>query len=88
MQGPWGGVKLAEFMAKKMRLQPQKRLLDAGTNRGYQTCFLAKEYGVFAIGIDPWLDRDAQQTHSEILMENAHAWGVSALVLGCPGGCA
>ena len=51
--GP-GGLKLAEFMAKKMGLQSNKRLLDVGTNRGYQSCFLAKEYGVFVVGIDPW----------------------------------
>ena len=29
-----------------MKLGPDKLLLDVGTNRGVQTCFLAKEYGV------------------------------------------
>lgn len=79
--GP-GGLKLAEFMAEKMQLQTGKRLLDVGMNRGYQTCFLAKEYGIFAIGIDPWNDRQDGRPHVEHLMDNAHSWGVDDLVLG------
>jgi len=79
--GP-GGLKLAEFMAEKMQLKPRKRLLDIGTNRGYQSCFLAKEYGVFVVGIDPWVDRDGERTHIDALMNNANVWGVSDLVLG------
>jgi cyclopropane fatty-acyl-phospholipid synthase-like methyltransferase len=79
--GP-GGLKLAEFMAEKMGLQSKVRLLDVGTNRGYQSCFLAREYGVHLVGIDPWADRDGEKTHIEILMENAKAWGVSDLILG------
>jgi cyclopropane fatty-acyl-phospholipid synthase-like methyltransferase len=79
--GP-GGLKLAEFMAEKMQLQSNKRLLDVGTYRGYQSCFLAKEYGVFVVGIDPWSDRDSGRIHIEYLMDNAQAWGVSELVLG------
>ena len=51
--GP-GGLKLTEFIASKLDLKPGTRLLDIGSAWGYQTCFLAKEYGVFAIGIDPW----------------------------------
>ena len=78
--GP-GGLKLAEFMAEKMGLQSGKRLLDVGTNRGYQSCFLAEEYGVFVVGIDPWPDRDGKRTHIEYLMENAQAWGVPESVL-------
>lgn len=50
--GP-GGLRLTEFMAFKMDLRPGARLLDIGIERGYQTCFLAKEYGVLAVGIDP-----------------------------------
>jgi SAM-dependent methyltransferase len=79
--GP-GGLKLAEFMAEKMQLQAGKRLLDVGTNRGYQSCFLAKEYGVFVVGIDPWADRDGTSTHIDHLMKNAQAWEVPELVLG------
>jgi len=79
--GP-GGLRLAEFMAEKMHLQPKKRLLDVGTSRGYQSCFLAKEYGVFVVGIDPWADRDGTRTHIEHLMNNAQAWGVPELALG------
>jgi len=75
-------LKLAEFMAEKMQLQAYQRLLDVGTNRGYQPCFIAKEYGVFVVGIDPWHDRDGQKTHIEILMENAQVWGVSERILG------
>lgn len=79
--GP-GGLKLAEFMAEKMQLQSGKRLLDVGMNRGYQTCFLAKEYGVFVVGIDPWNDRQDNRPHVEHLMDNARSWGVDDLVLG------
>lgn len=79
--GP-GGLKLAEFMAEKMGLKSKKRVLDVGTNRGYQSCFLAKEYEVFLVGIDPWPDRDGKRTHIDHLMENADTWGVADLVLG------
>ena len=79
--GP-GGLKLAEFMAEKMQLQPGKRLLDVGVNRGYQTCFLAKEFGVFAVGIDPWNDRQDERPHVEHLMDNAQSWDVADSVLG------
>jgi len=79
--GP-GGLKLAEFIADKMQLQANKRLLDVGTSRGYQSCFLAKEYGVFVVGIDPWGDRDGTSTHIDHLMKNAQTFGVPELVLG------
>jgi cyclopropane fatty-acyl-phospholipid synthase-like methyltransferase len=49
--GP-GGLQLAEFMAEKIGLEPGSRLLDIGIERGYQTCFFAKEYGVQVVGID------------------------------------
>jgi cyclopropane fatty-acyl-phospholipid synthase-like methyltransferase len=79
--GP-GGLKLAEFMTEKMQLQAGKRLLDVGTSRGYQSCFLAKEYGVFVVGIDPWPDRDGTSAHIDHLMKNAQVWGVPELMLG------
>ena len=79
--GP-GGLKLAEFIADKMHLQANKRLLDVGTNRGYQSCFLAKEYGVSVVGIDPWHDREDNRAHIEHLMHNARSWGVREFVLG------
>lgn len=79
--GP-GGLKLAEFIAEKMGLLAHTHLLDVGTNRGYQTCFLAKEYGVNVVGIDPWDDRDGTQAHIEYLMDNARIWGVEDLVIG------
>jgi SAM-dependent methyltransferase len=79
--GP-GGLKLAEFMAEKMQLQSNRRLLDVGTSRGYQSCFLAKEYGVFVVGIDPWVDRDGRRAHIDYLMDNARTWQVPELVLG------
>jgi cyclopropane fatty-acyl-phospholipid synthase-like methyltransferase len=50
--GP-GGLQLTEFLAEKMRLSAGARLLDIGIEHGYQTCFLAKEYDVWVIGIDP-----------------------------------
>jgi SAM-dependent methyltransferase len=79
--GP-GGLKLAEFLADKLDLQTGQVLLDVGFNRGYQTCFLAKEYLVFVVGIDPWPDRSDGRPHVEHLMENARAWGVERHVLG------
>ncbi len=78
--GP-GGLKLAEFMAEKMGLQAGKRVLDVGFNRGYQTCFLAKEYAVQMVGIDPWDDRTDETPHVEYLMENARIWHVEDKVL-------
>ena len=83
--GP-GGLELAEFMAEKMRLEPGKKLLDIGCNRGYQTCFLAKEYKVFAVGIDPWNDRMQEDPMIEHLWMNALAWRVEDSVLGIRAG--
>jgi len=79
--GP-GGLRLAEFLAEKMMIQHDKWLLDVGTNRGLQTCFLAKEYGVTVVGIDPLDDRTDQRPHVEHLMDNARKWGVENLILG------
>ncbi len=75
--GP-GGLKLAEFIADKLDLRPGIRLLDIGTNRGYQTCFLAKEYGVLVVGIDPWKDPTDPERRpmAEHVWRNARAWGV------------
>lgn len=80
--GP-GGLKLAEFIAEKLGLKAGTRLLDIGTNYGCQTCFLAKEYGVFAVGIDPWIDpfKDAGILSAERLIQNAQSWGVDDRVL-------
>jgi|GEM_PF-672845 len=79
--GP-GGLQLTEFMAEKMQLRPGARLLDIGVERGYQTCFLAKEYDVLAIGIDPDDDRSDGVPHIEHLQQHACAWGVEGRVMG------
>jgi cyclopropane fatty-acyl-phospholipid synthase-like methyltransferase len=79
--GP-GGLRLTEFMAEKMGLRPAARLLDIGIERGYQSCFLAKEYGVQVIGLDPDDDRSDGVPHVEHLYRNARAWGVENQVLG------
>ena len=79
--GP-GGLKLAEFLAEKMKIQSSKWLLDVGTNRGLQTCFLAREYGANIIGIDPLNDRTDQRPHVEHLMDNARDWGVESSIMG------
>ena len=79
--GP-GGLQLAEFMAEKMGVAAGSKLLDVGSNRGYQTCFLAKEYGVLAIGIDPWDDREQGNPMVEHLRDNSKKWGVEDSVLG------
>ena len=83
--GP-GGLQLTEFMAEKMHLRPGARLLDIGIERGYQTCFLAKEYDVLAIGIDPDDDRSDGVPHIEHLQRNASAWGVEDSVIGLKAG--
>lgn len=83
--GP-GGLKLAEFMAEKMEIKSGKRLIDIGVYRGYQTCFLAKEYGVNIIGIDPWDDRETGIPHIDFLMKNAESFGVSNQIIGVKSG--
>jgi hypothetical protein len=45
------GLELAEFLAEKLQLQPGHWLLDIGIERGYQTCFLANEYGGLAVKV-------------------------------------
>jgi len=79
--GP-GGLKLAEFIADKLDLQSGVRLLDIGMNRGIQTCFLAKEYGISAVGIDPRDDDFDGMPYIDHLMRNANIWGVQNQVLG------
>ena len=79
--GP-GGLQLAEFMAEKMEILPGRKLLDVGCNRGWQTCFLAKEYGVFVVGIDPWDDRMDGKSMVGHLRKNSVLWGVEDSVLG------
>jgi cyclopropane fatty-acyl-phospholipid synthase-like methyltransferase len=83
--GP-GGLQLTEFMADKMQLRPGARLLDIGIERGYQTCFLAREYDVEVIGIDPDDDRSDGVPHIEHLQRNARAWGVEDRVIGLKAG--
>ena len=80
--GP-GGVKVTEFIADKMGLKQGGRLVDIGMYRGYQTCFLAKEYGVMAVGIDPggreWGEHRPLIDH---MMDNAAKLDVHHMVLG------
>jgi cyclopropane fatty-acyl-phospholipid synthase-like methyltransferase len=79
--GP-GGLQLTEFLAEKMRLRPGARLLDIGIEYGCQTCFLAKEYGLQVIAIDPDNDRTDGVPHIEHLLRNARTWGVENQVIG------
>ena len=79
--GP-GGLQLAEYIADKMGMVANEYLLDIGMNRGLQTCFLAKEYGVKAIGIDPWDDRKSGKPHIEHMLDNAHRLDIAGNVLG------
>jgi cyclopropane fatty-acyl-phospholipid synthase-like methyltransferase len=83
--GP-GGLQLAEFIAEKMGLSENKRLLDVGCNRGYQSCFLAKEYGLSVIGIDPWNDRMDDRPMVEHARENAEVWDVANALLAIKAG--
>lgn len=73
--GP-GALKLTEFLSEKMTVQPEDKLLDVGTNGGYQTCFIAKEYNPFIVGIDPWGDS------IDRLMQNARDMGVERKIIG------
>lgn len=79
--GP-GGLQLTEFMAEKMRLRAGARLLDIGIEHGYQSCFLAREYNVLVVCIDPDDDRSDGLPHIEHLQRNAQAWSVGDRVLG------
>ena len=83
--GP-GGLQLTEFMAEKMQLRSGARLLDIGIERGYQTCFLAREYDVLVIGIDPDDDRSDGVPHVKHLQRNAYQWGVEDRVIGVKAG--
>lgn len=78
--GP-GALELAEFIADKMGLVSGSSLLDVGCNRGVQSCFLAREYGVRVVAIDPWDDRMDGRPMIEHAAENADKWGVSDKVL-------
>lgn len=83
--GP-GGLKLTEFIADKMGIEAGKKLVDIGVYRGYQTCFLAKEYGINAVGIDPWDDRETGIPHIDFLMKNAEEFGVTGQIMGVKSG--
>ena len=79
--GP-GGLQLAESIAEKMNLQPNRKLIDIGFYRGYQTCFLAKEYGADIVAIDPGGEMLGLPYGIEPLMENARKFGVDNKILG------
>jgi cyclopropane fatty-acyl-phospholipid synthase-like methyltransferase len=79
--GP-GGLQLAELVADKMSLKQGRKLIDVGCYRGYQTCFLAKEYGVDIVAIDPGGQIDGTPYGIEPLMENARRLDVGDKILG------
>lgn len=83
--GP-GGLKLTEFIAEKMDIKNGKRLVDIGVYRGYQTCFMAKEYDIDIVGIDPWNDRIEGIPHIDFLMKNAADFGVTNRIMGVKSG--
>ena len=83
--GP-GGLQLAEYMAEKMKIEQGKKLIDIGFNRGYQTCFLAKEYGLDIVAIDPLNDLDTGLPHIDYLMKNAADFGLLDKILGVKSG--
>ena len=47
-----GDCFLADEMAQKLNLTPGMRVLDLGSGRGYNSCFLAKHYGVEIYAVD------------------------------------
>ena len=79
--GP-GGLQISEFLAEKMAIKPGKRLIDIGFYRGYQTCFLAKEYDVNIVAIDPGEMIGDRAYGIEYLMKNAREFGVDDKVIG------
>ncbi|NLU84660.1 methyltransferase domain-containing protein [Rhodococcus sp. HNM0569] len=83
--GP-GGLRLAEHMADAMELREGATLVDIGANRGLQTCFLAKEYGVTALALDPWNDREDGRPMVDHVVDNAREWGVGHRVLALGAG--
>ena len=78
--GP-GGLQLAEFLADRLHLDHRMRVLDIGCNRGYQSCFLAREYSAQVVAIDPWDDREDGRPVVEHVRDNAEKWGVLDSVL-------
>ena len=79
--GP-GGLRLTEFLAQKMSIQERKKLIDIGFCQGFQTCFLAKEYSVDIVAIDPGGVHVGFPYGIESLMENARQFGVEDKILG------
>ena len=79
--GP-GGLHVAEFLAEKMQLEVGKKLIDIGFCQGFQTYFLAKEYGVDIVGIDPGGELAGIPYGIEPLMENARKLGVENKIIG------
>ena len=79
--GP-GGLKVTEYIADKMNIKPGKKLLDIGVFLGCQTCFLAGEYNLFTVGIDPWDYYYDGRPHIDYLTDNAKRFNVDDKVLG------
>ncbi|WP_228046579.1 SAM-dependent methyltransferase [Saccharopolyspora montiporae] len=83
--GP-GGLRLAEHLAEAIGLRAGAVLVDVGANRGLQTCWLAKEYGVTALALDPWEDRQDGRPMVEHIAGNAREWGVADRVIAVRAG--
>lgn len=79
--GP-GGLELAEFIIKKMKIKPGSKILDVGTAHGYQTCFIAKEFDVTVVGIDPMKSFRDDLLQIDHLEKNAREWNVQNKVIG------
>ncbi len=79
--GP-GGLELAEFIIKKMKVKPGDKILDIGTAHGYQTCFIAKEFDLTVVGIDPMKSFRDDLLQIDHLEKNAKEWNVQNRVVG------
>ena len=79
--GP-GEFEIAEFIAEKMSLKKGKKLIDIGCCQGFQTCFLAKEYGVNVVGIDPGGVLGEIPYGIETLMAYARVLGIEDNIVG------
>ena len=65
-----------------MSVKAGKRLIDIGFYRGYQTCFLAKEYNLNIVAIDPGTTHAGRGFGIEYLMENAREFGIDDKIIG------
>ncbi len=78
---PPGGEALYRQIAILTDLKPEQDVLDAACGRGLTTAFLAANYGVVAVGIDPdpYLVEEAEQRARSLNLESQVSFQTAAL---------